>query len=929
MASKRIQGITIEIGGDTTKLTKALQNVEKQINSSKNSLRDIDKLLKMDPKNVELLTQKQKALTDAIEGTKDKLKQEKEALEQLKNGPQTEQTIKQQEALTREIADTEQQLKSLEKEYKDFGSVAQQQTKAAAEEMQAAGKKIEAAGQTMTSIGRGMTTYVTAPIVAAGTAAVKTAADFDAAMSKVQAISGANAEEMEALIAKAREMGSQTKFSAEESAEALSYMAMAGWKTQDMLDGLPAIMHLAAASGEELGDTSDIVTDALTAFGLQAKDSAHFADVLAAAATNSNTNVSMLGQSFKYAAAPAGTLGYTAEDVALALGLMANNGIKADMAGTSLRNLFTRMAKPTKESQAAIDQLGLSLYDAQGNMYSFREVMYQIRDGFQNVGMSAEEFDAQVAQLDADLEAGNITQKKYDAALEDLTHQAFGAEEAEKARAAAMLGGARAMSGLLAIAQASDEDFNQLANAIDTSSNSFAKLADGSVVPLEEALASGAEIIEQYNGQAEAMAAIMEDNLQGDITKLKSDLQELAIAFGELLIPEVREFVQGIKEFVDKINAMDDGSKKTIITIGKIVAVIGPLLMILGAIVTAIGKVVWAIGTIKGALAAGGALAGFGAKLSAMWAGISGAATTAAGAVMGALEGIAAAVGATVGALLGAFALVAAAVVIWVKNWDEIKEAFRLFCEETAENFTAWKNDWIEAIEILKSYMSTAWESISQTISNVWEGIKIGTAAAWEMLTAGIREKIEIIKGIATGGFDYIKETISNRVNGIKDDIQQTFENIKKFIEGFILGARTWGEHLIDNITAGIRSKFDGLRNAVSNAGDIIKSYLHFSEPDVGPLSDFNSWMPDMMKQMAQQINAGIPMVESAMQGTAGAIRGGFDYTDQLSSINRGIGNLALAGGGDINVTLEMDKMQFGKAVVRANQSTNYRNGGR
>ena len=174
------------------------------------------------------------------------------------------------------------------------------------------------------------TGFKAAGVAAAGFGAysIKAGADFDAAMSEVQAISGASGDQLDALRNKAKEMGATTKFSASQSAEALKYMGMAGWKSQEMIDGLPGIMNLAAASGEDLGTTSDIVTDALSAFGLTAKDTSEFVDVLAAASTNSNTNVSMLGESFKYVAPVAGALGYKAQDVAIALGLMANAGIK-------------------------------------------------------------------------------------------------------------------------------------------------------------------------------------------------------------------------------------------------------------------------------------------------------------------------------------------------------------------------------------------------------------------------------------------------------------------------------------------------------------------------------------------------------------------------------------------------------------------------
>ena len=210
------------------------------------------------------------------------------------------------------------------------------------------GKTLENVGGKMTAVGSSLTRNVTAPIVAIGTAAVKTTADFDASMSQVAAVSGATGKDFDDLREKAREMGAKTKFSASEAADAMNYMAMAGWKTGDMLDGIEGIMNLAAASGEDLATTSDIVTDVLTAFGMSAEDSGHFADVLASASSNANTNVSMLSESFKYAAPVAGALGMSAEDTSIALGLMANAGIKASQSGTSLRTGLTNLAKPTK-----------------------------------------------------------------------------------------------------------------------------------------------------------------------------------------------------------------------------------------------------------------------------------------------------------------------------------------------------------------------------------------------------------------------------------------------------------------------------------------------------------------------------------------------------------------------------------------------------
>ena len=326
-------------------------------------------------------------------------------------------------------------------------------------------------------------------VVGIGTAAVKAGATFEASMSKVEAISGATGTELTALTDKAKEMGAKTKFSAAESADAFSYMAMAGWKTADMLSGIEGIMNLAAASGEDLATTSDIVTDALTAFGMQASDATHFADVLARAASNSNTNVGLMGETFKYVAPVAGALGYSAEDCATAIGLMANSGIKASQAGTALRSIFTRMAKPTKEVQGAMDTLKISLTNSNGSMKSLNEIMVDLRKGF--------------AGLTAD----------------------------QKAQMAATLGGQEAMTGLLAIVNASDDDFASLSGSIAN-----------------------------CDGAAAEMAETMNDNLQGQIMILKSGLEGLGISLYENMETPMKDVVKEAQTMVQELQeAFNDG----------------------------------------------------------------------------------------------------------------------------------------------------------------------------------------------------------------------------------------------------------------------------------------------------------------------------------------------------------------------------------
>jgi len=284
---------------------------------------------------------------------------------------------------------------------------------------------------------KGMQVFAAASTAVAGFggSAVNAGMSFDAAMSQVAAVSGATGSSFDALRNKAIEMGAKTQFSASEAAEAMNYMAMAGWKDQDMLSGISGIMDLAAASGEDLATTSDIVTDALTAFGLKASDSGHFADILASASSNANTNVGMMGETFKYVAPLAGAMGYSAEDTALAIGLMANSGIKASQAGTSLRSIMTRLAKPTKESGSAMDALGISITNSDGSMKSLNTIIGDLRTAFS------------------------------------------GLSEEEKATYAAMLGGQEAMSGLLAIVNAAPEDVEKLTGALEDCNGASEKMA--------------------------------------------------------------------------------------------------------------------------------------------------------------------------------------------------------------------------------------------------------------------------------------------------------------------------------------------------------------------------------------------------------------------------------------------------------------------
>lgn len=567
MAS-RIKGLTIEIGGNTTKLQTALKGVNSSIKNTSTALKDVDKLLKFNPTNTDLLRQKQQLLGKQIEDTKKKLDTLKTAQEQMKASG-VDKNSEDYQRLQREIIETENKLKSLENSMKQFGSVAGQAIIAAGQKMQDFGKKIADAGRSISQVGSTLTRNVTAPIALVGTAAVKTAADFEQGMAEVAAISGASSQELEQLGTVARQMGTESVFGATEAAEAYKYMAMAGWDATQMMDGLPAVMNLAAASGEDLGMVSDIVTDGLTAFGMGAKDASHFADVLATAASNSNTNVSMMGESFKYAAPVAGALGYSVEDVSLALGLMANSGIKASQAGTTLRTLLTNMSKPTDQMAEAMDALGVSLEDGEGGMLSLYSVLGDLRKGFGQLKIPQEELISGMEELDAAFEEGSLTEKEYADAQNELMERAYGAEGALKAQNAAALAGSRGMSGLLAIVNSSDEDFEKLTKAIRSS-----------------------------DGAAQNMADTMSDTLSGQLKKLKNNAKELGIQFGNVMMPAIKNVVTRLQDLARWLQNLSPKQKEQVVRFAAIAAAVGPVLVAVGKLVTLFGNTVVAIGKL-------------------------------------------------------------------------------------------------------------------------------------------------------------------------------------------------------------------------------------------------------------------------------------------------------------------------------------------
>lgn len=743
-----IKGITIEIDGETKGLDAALRKINSTTKSLQNELKRVDQLLKLNPGNIDLVKQKQELLKQAISETKTKLDALKQAQEQMK-ATGIDESSANYRRLQREIEETTVKLKSLEFEQAKF-SVTGSKIGQITAQMAQLGEKATALGQKL----RGLSTA--AGLIGIG--AAKTTSDFDTAMSKVQAISGATGDAFNKLRDKAREMGANTKFSATEAAEAMNYMAMAGWSTGEMLDGIEGIMYLAAASGEDLATTSDIVTDALTAMGYAAKDSGRMADVLAAASANSNTNVGMMGETFKYVAAVAGSMHYSMEDVALATGLMANAGIKATQAGTSLRSIISRMAAPTSEVSSALDKLGVAISNADGSARPLRDVMADLR--------------TKMASL----------------------------SDTEKTQIANAIAGKNAMSGFMAIINASDDDFNSLASSIDNA-----------------------------DGAAEKMANTMLDNLGGQLTILKSALQELGIALGDSLIPMAKKVVAVVQEVVDWFNGLSDGTKRFIADTLVIVAALAPVLLIFGKLTSGINSVVGAFGTMYAQAVTGQGIIGFLVQ-------------TVFPALKTALTSLFAILSANpIGLVIAA---VAALIAIFVLLWNKC-EGFREFWIELWNKLSAFLKDIVEAIKAdftnTVDAIKTAWNDCKNFFISVWNGIKNLFDAVVSFWLNPFQTVWNLIKNIWNAAPSWFKNIGSNIMQGLWNGIS---------------GLKDW---VISKVSALGSSILNGLKRALG---------IHSPSKEFAKLGKFS------MRGLAEGISDNEKLVTNALDSVTDIMLG-------------------------------------------------------
>lgn len=697
--------------------------------------------------------------------------------------------------------------------------------------------KFASLGSAMTSIGSTLTKNVTVPLLGIGTTCVAIAADFEKSMSKVEAISGASGEQMTALSAKAREMGAQTKFSASEAADAFSYMALAGWETDQMLAGIEHVLKLAGAAEMDLATASDIVTDAMTAFGLAAdgtskvmkdgleyevSNTQRFTDVLAQTMRKSNTDVIGLGEAFKYVAPLAGSLNYEIEDVSLALGTMANQGIKSSQAGTSLRRMLLNMIDPSDKAAAAMDALGVSMFKSDGSAKPLIDVLNTLRSSLSSGKGDTEAFKAGMTELSTAFEAGTISEERYEAKLMDLIKSTGVVTDAMKAQELAALAGATGMSGLAAIVGASDEDWNKLTEAIYGSKDATSEMYD-----------------------------VMQDNLSGQLTTLKSPLQELAISFGNVLLPVVKDVVTGIQGLISWLNGLSDSQKETIVRIAELAAAIGPIILILGKMLTGISRLMSAWQALSGAFTAGqGVLAalgsvGFGpiiaviASVVAAVVALKAAWDTNFGGIRDKTAEMVSAIKGTFDALMNDIrSFLNLLKSLWDSNWGHIQDIFNVAWQAIERVFSNTLDILVNIFQAFQNLFSGNWEGL-------WENIKTVLSLIWDNIVTTFTASLELIitalVGIGVNLYNAAVEVFTK----LKDGFIETWESIKEWfnkakedpietLKGLLGSMKKVGSDIIDSFLSGLKSAWDSVTSWASGVANYIKGLFSFDvEPSI------------------------------------------------------------------------------------------------
>ena len=790
MAAGRVKGITIEIGGDTTKLETSLKSVNSEIKNTESKLKDVNKLLKMDPGNTNLLTQKYKTLQTEIKATKEKLDTLKEASKQadqaLKDGTISKE---QYDALQREIEETEQDLKSLEQEYKNFGSVQAQQVAAAGEKMKEFGGKVESAGKTLT-------THVTLPLAAVGAAGVASFAEVDKTMQLTNKTMGNTSEEADMLNKAMKEAAANSTFGMKDAANATLNFARAGLDAEQASAALAPAMNLAAGEGGNLDTVSAGLVATINGFHGSFDEAGTYADVFAAACNNSALDVDSLSHAMSVAAPIFSSAGYTVNDAALYMGVMANNGIDADKAANSLKTGLARLVSPAKEGAEMMDKLGISVTNSDGTMKDSITIQKELHDAF-----------------------GKLS-------------------ESEQIAAASAIFGKNQMAPWLALINTAPEDVQELDDSLSNCAGTTEEMA--------EAMMSGfGGSLEKLKSSIDVLVTSIGEALAPTVQKVAQFIQDLVDKFNNLT-PAQQELIVKIGLIVAAVGPL-------LIIIGKVISSVGTILTFAPKIVSGVQSVMgigssllgglqslWAviaanpITLIIAAIAA--AVAAFiyfwntSEEFREFWIGL--------------WEAIKGAVKVVVDAIVGFFTetvpeAFSSFVEFFQGLWEGVKEFFSGLWDGMKEIVsTAWegiKNVVSLAIQAIAEIFSTAltiitlpfqfiWENCKEIILQAWEGIKTVVSTALESIKSAISTAWEAVKNVTSTVFEAVKSVASTVWNGIKSALTPIFSAIQSAVSTAWSRIKSTTSTVFEAVKSKASTAWEGTKSAISTAVDNAKS---------------------------------------------------------------------------------------------------------
>ena len=985
MAANRIKGITVEIGGDTTKLQTALKGVNSEIKNTQSQLKDVEKLLKLDPGNTELLAQKHRLLGDAVAETKEKLETLKTAAEQantaLANGDISQE---QYDALQREIVETTEELKKLEEQAK--------QSETAVQKIAAAGEKLKDLGGKVESVGKDLTTHVTLPLVAIGTAGAASFAEVDKTMQLTNKTMGNTAEEAELLNKAMKEAAANSTFGMKDAATAALNFARAGLDAQQAAAAIAPAMNLAAGEGGNLDTVSAGLVATINGFHGSFEDAGYYADVFAAACNNSALDVDSLSHAMSVAAPIFSAAGYTVNDAALYLGVMANNGIDADKAANSLKTGLARLVSPAKEGAEMMAQLGISVTNADGSMKDSITIQRELHDAF-----------------------GRLS-------------------ESEQIAAASAIFGKNQMAPWLALINTAPGDVGELDQALQSCAGTTNEMA--------EAMMSGfGGSLEKLKSSIDVLITSIGEALAPVILKVAEFIQKLVDKFNALTPAQ--------QETIVKIGLI-------VAAVGPLLVIVGKVMSAVGTIMTIVPKVASAIKAVKGAMAALNAvmlanpivliIAAIAALVAAFiylwntneefrqfwidlwnnikevavavweaistfivnaWNAIKTTAETIWNGIRDFFTGLWESISTTVSTVWNAIKDTIGGIMqgiwdtitsIWNSIYETISpllEAFRYLFETIFEAIHILITRALEAVsakiseiwnaivafltpilEGIKSTFQTIWNAIKEVVTAALNAIKGVVETVWNAIKGVIETVLNAVKSVVSSALNVVKTTFSTVWNNVKttvtsvlnnikssvsqifnsivnsihtamnnvlNAVRQGFNNVVSFIRNLISQAFGWGRDLIMGIVNGIRNCIHAVSDAVTSVADAIRSVLHFSVPDEGPLTDYESWMPHFIGGLVKGIEKSRGMIQAAMDDVTGdmvlnpsaELHETVDGTsagrmpDIVGAIREAMNGLTPAGGGDVTIPVYIGTERIEEIVVRANKAANYRSGGR